>query len=773
MTLKTTLLILLTACFGAWAQTNSTNLNSLDDATKDAMLRRAMRAAEAANIAANAGADSTPAASNAPVTVPQSSPAAPGGTSNYFPAIPPAPAIESQSNSAINPAGLGSRTNAPRRPRNIAPPSLQPPGFAPAAVPPPQLNPVTGLPTPIAPTAPVAQPEPVDPAGTIDFPQAPLDAVLDMYAQLVGRTILHAQLPPIQITLKTQTPLTRSEEIQALDSVLAMNGVTMVPIGDKFVKATQGPQTFQAAPRFVTNEETQLPEADEYITYIAQLKYAKPSEMVSVLAPFAQIPNSILAVDSSQMLIIRDYASNVKRMLELVKQIDVTVPLDYDSEVIPIKYAKASDIASALSSLGGTTAGTIGHAATTGNRTGTGMGTGMGMGAGGGFGNPAGSGTLNNPNNPGYNNQPGAIGGNGRSSSFSDRLNSIVKKAAAQGEFQVLGQTKIISDERTNSLLVFAGKQDMDMIKKIVNELDIVLAQVLIESIIMEVSLDKNHSLGFSYLQNQPTSAGNGYFTGTGAINNGSFLNLNSFNNVGTNLASTIPSGFSYWANFGNDFQATVTAIAGDSRINVLSRPRIQTSHGVPANIQVGQNVPMVTGTYFGGVTGVGSSSQYQMQFVGIQLQVTPLINPDGLVVMDIQQQVQQLGQNYTIDGNQVPSTTQRSAQATVSVKDRDTIILGGMISSTKNVTHSGVPILKDIPGLGVLFRNSSVDDQRVELIVLIRPTVLPTPESAALVATHERSRLPLIKAAEADARKDELQQLKAADKIKMEDEKN
>lgn len=766
--MKLILPILLIASFGAWAQNNTSNVNSLDDASKDAMLRRALRAAEAANASGSNAAVAPTLASNTASS--NAAASSTNGKSSYFPAVPPAPAVQSQSNAVVNPAGVNTRTNTPRRLRNGFPPGLTPPAFPQAganpAGQPPGFNPAGAVPTALPAAKAPAQPEELIPAGTIDLPQAPLDAVLDIYAQLVNRTVLHGQLPQVQVTLKTETALTREEEIQALESVLAMNGITMVPIGDKFVKAVQGPQVPQTAPPFVKTEGTNLPEADQYITYITQLKYAKPTEMVPILAPFAQLPNSILAVDSSQMLIIRDYAANVKRMLELIKQIDVTVPLDYDSEVIPIKYAKAEDIASALSSLGGNTAGTIGKSASTGQRTG-GLGTS-------GFGSPMGSGTLGGGMNTGGYQQPNnTMGNNQRTSSFTDRLNSIVKKAASQGEFQVLGQTKIIADERTNSLLVFAGKQDMDMIKKIVSELDIVLAQVLIESAIMEVSLDKNHQLGFSYVQNSPTSIGHGYFTGLGAVNNGTFLNQNSFANVGTNLAASLPSGFSYWANFGNDFQATMTAVAGDSRINVLSRPTIQTSHGVPATIQVGQNVPMVTGTYFGGVTGVGSSSQYQMQFVGIQLQVTPLINPDGLVVMDIQQQVQQLGPNYTIDGNQVPSTTQRSAQATVSVKDRDTIILGGMISSTLNSTHSGVPVLKDLPGIGVLFRSSSFDNQRVELIVLIRPTVLPTPESAALVAAHERSRLPLVKAAEAQAEKEQYQEMKQVDKMKLDDDKN
>jgi general secretion pathway protein D len=286
----------------------------------------------------------------------------------------------------------------------------------------------------------------------------------------------------------------------------------------------------------------------------------------------------------------------------------------------------------------------------------------------------------------------------------------------------------------------------------------------------MEVSLDDTRNVGVSYLQTKPSQPGN-YFSGIGAINNGPFLNKNNFATSGTNGVGSLPGGFSYAAAFGQDFQATLTAVATDSRINVLSRPRIQTSHAVPAILKIGDTVPYVTGTYFGGINGQ-ASSQYQQTFVGINLSVTPLINPDGLVVMDIEQDVEQLGNPTLIDGNQVPTTTQRYAQATVSVRDRDTIILGGFISSTKSNGKSGVPFLKDIPGLGYLFRSTSDSTKRTELIALIRPTVLPTPESAALVATHERNNLPGVKAAQAEYEIDRNKRLKEADKIKVPDER-
>src|SRR5439155_12158817 len=116
-------------------------------------------------------------------------------------------------------------------------------------------------------------------------------------------------------------------------------------------------------------------------------------------------------------------------------------------------------------------------------------------------------------------------------SSFQQRLQGIINRASAPGgaagEIVVLGNTKIISDERTNSLLIFATKGDIETIKDIISKLDVVLAQVVIEAIIMEVSLDNTLNYGVSYLQKEPK--GNGYASGIGAINNGAFLKNGNF----------------------------------------------------------------------------------------------------------------------------------------------------------------------------------------------------------------------------------------------------
>ena len=579
-------------------------------------------------------------------------------------------------------------------------------------------------------------------------PAMPLEQALEFYAGLVGRTLLRsspgapgALNPQGVINLKTQSRLTRSEAILALETVFGMNGITVVPVGEKFAKVVTEIDAGKAGGAFYSQDPASLPDSGKYTTHIIDLKYVSVQDALAAIQSFAKSPGSIVPIPSSQMIVIRDYAENVKRVLEVLKRIDVITPNEIKPEVIPIQYALATDIANVLGQLTAGGAGTpVGRSTTTGARPG--------------FATPGGLGGNVAGQIPGQPNAQGALGGAttaGRGS-FQQRLQQIVNRAATGGDFQILGQTKIIPDERTNSLLVFANDQDMVMIKDIISKMDVVLAQVLIETIILEVSLDNGRNVGVSMRQRPQTS---GKLETAGSSINGPQI----LGNLATNLASSLPSGFSYFGTYGNDFDFAVNAIANDSRINVLSRPRIQTSHAVPATIRVGETVPYVTGTY-GDIQG-GSRSQYQQTFVGIDLMVEPLINPGGLVVMKIQQNIEQLGTPTTIDGNPVPTTTKRSAEATVSVRDRDTIMLGGFISNTKSRVKSGVPFLKDIPLIGAAFRSNNKSDHKVELMVLMRPTVLPTPESAALAAANEKDGMPGIKQAEIEIREEELQRQK------------
>ncbi len=637
-------------------------------------------------------------------------------------------------------------------------------------------------------------PEEMIPAGNINFQGVDVSQVLEVYAKLVGRTLLRAGLPQASIILKTETPLTKTEAIQALQAVLALNGISVINIGDKFVKVLPVDQAGTAGASFSDATASQLPDLGTYVTRIVQLRNVKPSEMAPLLQPFAKLPNAIVQFDNNGILVLRDDAENVKRMMEMIDRVDVSVPTEYISEVIPIKYALAEDIASALNSLGGTGGGStvsIGGSSSTGG-SGNGFRSPNG-GGGSGFQGTTPGGASTYPGGNGMNSggagmngqQRSTIGGmgsttangtpSGGASTFQQRLQSIIQRASTGGQqdqIQIFGQTKIVADQRSNSLLIFATRPDMERIKNIIDKLDVLLSQVLIESVIMEVSLGHQWNLGVSAVQN-PSAINTPNFKGTGGYNNGpSFFSFlpgasNGLANAVSGTNSVLSSGLSYFGQIGNsDYDIALQAAASDSSITIIQKPRIQTFQAQPASFFVGSTVPYVNSTYNGGYSGIGSS--YSQLSVGVSLNVTPFINPDGLVVMQIQEEIDDISGYTTIDGNPVPDTATKTLSSNVAVRDRDSIILGGAIYSEKDFNKSGVPLLQDIPLLGALFSSRSSNKTRNELLVLMRPTVLKTPELASLQAKTEESRLPGIAHADSEDNKEALKEVKAEENVEQ-----
>lgn len=672
------------------------------------------------------------------------------------------------------------------------------PGTRPVPTPPPAAAPAIPA-APVGPAAPTpaqtgttaAPAEEMIPAGTIDFQGVDVDQVLGVYAQLVNRTVLRSALPEAKIVLRTQTALTKTETIQALQAVLALNGISVVNIGDKFVKAVQSDQANTTGAEIDKSKSDQLPNLGSYVTHIVQMKYIKPSEVVPIIQPFGKLQNSAVPFDATGILVLRDYAENVKRMLELIDQIDVSIPEEYVSEVIPIRYAQASDIAGALNSLGGAGGSTVSFGSSNMGGTINGLHSSGGGGFGGGgiggssFGGGIGGYNGLNSGSSSFGNRTGGFGSsfgnsstspNGTASggtTFAQRLNAIVNSAAsgssapggANGKeaIQVFGMAKIIADQRSNALLVFATKQDMVNIKHVIGELDVLLAQVLIEAVVLDVNLNKDFQFSLSASQNPQTYNSSKNVASGGGFNNSAgsspFINLlTNMYSVSSNSASSMignqlssGGGLQYFGNIGPTWDLAMDALQSDSTANVVQRPRIQTSQAKSASFFVGETVPYVTGTYYGGGYSGGNSSQYSQLSVGVELDVTPFINPDGLVVMDINQEIDDISGYTQIDGNKVPTTTKRTLTSEIAVRNKDTIILGGFVRDSKSKSKAGVPLLMDIPLLGNLFTSRSDSKAREELLVMMRPTVLRTPEDASAETLTEERRLPGISAAQAD----------------------
>jgi len=619
--------------------------------------------------------------------------------------------------------------------------------------------------------------EEIIPMADLQLVNMPLEQFLELYANYVKRTILRASaLPNLNVTLKAQTPLTVEEAVQAMDSVLSLNGYTTIPVGEKFVTFVPSANALQEGAAFSTiTSADELPEANQYITHITQMKHILPSEAVPMLTPMAKNAAGIVALDVSKTLVLRDNSSNIKRMLELLERIDIKPEEDYKLKVIPIRYGKVEEIYATMQDL------ITGSSSPRQSPSGTSRTSGRTSSSQGSTGRTSSSrGSVRS-----LQNRPSTS--SSTSNSFRNRLQGIVNRAAG-GDIQILENARIIPDYRSNSLIVFANVEDMVKIDEIVGHVDNLLAQVLIEAIIVNVTLTDGMNTGMNafmhsaagpgdtrhiggFMNGGPSTAGAAPTTPTDAADAADAGNVvaaagSALNTLG---AGALAGGFSYISRYDNSLEFAISALASNSTAKVLQTPRVQTSHAVPATFFNGEQVPYQGssgygggyggyGGYGGGYGGYGGGGYTQFLNVGITLDVTPYITPDDLVVMDIQQTISELdgfidmgGGQQGSSGQKAPQTTEREASSTISVRDGDTILLGGFIRDAKTDTESGVPFLKDIPLLGSLFKSQSATSKRSELLVLIRPTILKTPEDAALMVSQERMRLPGIREAEAE----------------------
>lgn len=651
------------------------------------------------------------------------------------------------------------------------------------------------------------------------FRNMPLEQMLDaFYAPLTGRTVLRGQGLNLQtaITYLPTKPLSVEETIQAMDTVMALNQITTIPTGENFILVVPSQQAMQMGAKFSSGGATNYAEASQFVTHVVQVKHIDPKEAVELAKAFAsaQGANGTVALESTKTIILRDFAINVKRMLEVIEKVDVEVEDEFILEVIPIRYGKVEDIHQSLTSvISGTSGGGGGGVGSLGTGFGnqggfnqggfnnsrrntgfnrSGMNSGYGSGFGSGFNNRSSGGFFQNEANrpvrteeealeelreffpnqvaaPVRVTTPTTTSSSGQT--FQSRLNSAGRGGQGQGGLGTLGElnqnASITPDLRSNSLIVYARKKDIAKIKEVVSKVDTLLAQVLIEAIIMEVSLNDTLNYGVTAGQRPKQFNGNPNVTGGGTMNNnGNVLGTGqSFLGGLSSSSSNFPSssGLSYFMQLGQNWDLAANALATDSRVNVVQRPRVLTSHATPGSFQVGSEVPFVTGSFNGG--SFGNSTQIQRQFVGVALDVIPFITPDSLVVMEINQTIDQLGPSVSIDGNDVPSTQTRTASSTVTVRNKEAILLGGYITSNTSRSRAGVPILSSIPVLGNLFSSRSRNGARTELMVLMRPTVLPTPTDAANMADEERARLPGVRVAEQEFEQTEREENRKADK--------
>lgn len=454
-----------------------------------------------------------------------------------------------------------------------------------------------------------------------------------------------------------------------------------------------------------------------------------------------------------------------KAMIEiakLIEEFDLNVPFGEPS-VYPLRWVSAGDVfqvvVKAISDPGSKEEGAT-TGAQAGNRSTTGR-TGSGNNL---FGNQNSNLGSNRFGDSG-------AGGGGSSATLSESLNAEEKDIVPDAV--TVGNARVIADKRANAIIVVGNKDVKEKLFAVIKQLDVRAPQVMLHTCIGQLTLSENEQFGVNYIVNQGrdignfagglaagsgSNAGNGNGTSTTVGNgvvavSGNTPSLN-FNQLLSqeqvrNILVGGASGLSGFFTAGNAFNAIVTALESTNKFRVTSRPVIFTSNNKKAIISSGEEIaiPQSIQSGFTGGTATNNlvtNSSIQFKTVALTLEVLPLINADGEVSMDIVQKIDDQVGTTKIDNNDIPRIATRVLKTNVNVPNGATLVLGGLIKQRNDKTYSGIPLLSRIPLLGGLFRTTSYDKTREELIILIRPIVTVTPREDVRASEREQELLRL-----------------------------
>jgi general secretion pathway protein D len=295
------------------------------------------------------------------------------------------------------------------------------------------------------------------------------------------------------------------------------------------------------------------------------------------------------------------------------------------------------------------------------------------------------------------------------------------------------GQAMFSYDPETRKVIAVTDADTARNISMVVSNLDRPAPQVLIKVVFLEATYTKNLDIGIE--GNFTKDIGN---STTGVVNQTFGLAQSGVN--------PIPPGAGIYQILGNDFQATLRAIAQAGKTEILSRPSILARNNQQATISLGQLVPLVTGTVLSGVASTPVST-ITYQSVGIILQVTPFITSDGMVEMILSPQISELADKSqwvptSSTGGTVlsPVINQRQADTVVVVPDGQTAIIGGLMERDNTVADSKIPFLGDIPLLGTLFKHHIAANTKTELLIFLTPRIVQQPSQLAGITAKERN---------------------------------
>jgi len=583
-------------------------------------------------------------------------------------------------------------------------------------------------------------------AVTPNYKDADIRQVIEAVGAVTGKNFVLDPRVKAQVTMLSSAPMTPDAFYEAFLSILSVYGFVAVPSGN-LVKILPDANARQVPGAELSAGGGRL--ADDIVTRVVPVKNVAAAQLVPILRPLIPQYGHLAAHPPSNILIISDRAANVDRMMRIIERIDQESSSDY--EVIRLENASAAEIVRVVTALGqgakteGATAGASTLVAD--ERTNSVLVSGDK------------NERLRLRTLVAHLDTPLQEGGDTRvrylryaeAKDLATKLQSQYQKQAgpaAAGQNATppteRGDIIIWADESTNALIITAPPKVMKAMMAIIDKIDIRRMQVLVESLIVEVSAEKASELGVNWAVGDadldtaigvtrfdlPNSGGGGIVGLAGAIKGDDPALAAAAIGKGLNL------GVGRLSDSGVSFAALINALASDGSTNIVGTPVLVTMDNEEAEIKVGQEVPFITGQFTntgatgGGNTTVNPFQTIQREQVGLTLKLTPQINEGDAVLLKIEQELSALAQS--VRGASDLITTNRTISTSVIVEDRGTLVLGGLIQDDLTESQQRVPILGSIPLIGQLFRVDSTNKKKTNLMVFIKPTILRDDAQAA-----------------------------------------
>ena len=541
---------------------------------------------------------------------------------------------------------------------------------------------------------------------------AELRDVVEEISSILGKTVILDPKVQGRITVMSSQALDREGVRRLFYSVLDTHGFSVIDQGDQIlvVPVAQAKSLSGDA-----QEPTAAPE--QFVTQVIALGISNASDLAGLIRPLVSTNGYVGPSVSANALVITDTARNVRRIGEVVRQLDSGAKNTH--ELVELRHGVAADIARLME-------GTLGKqnaesaisvlADPRGNRlviVGTAavrqrlvqLARSLDTVA------PA---RLDNARviRLRYSDakQLAEVLDTMGQGSKSPLSALGLKDTAANAPFMVR------ADESQNALVVVAEPAQLATLEGIVRELDRPRAQVLIHAAIVEISGDIADALGVQWALNGSGASGLINFPGTG---------LPIIGGLNFNDKSVVPEGALLKLG-GDRFSALISALASNSRSNLLSTPSLLTLDNQEAEIIVGQNVPFKTGSYATNSNGADNPfTTVERKDVGISLKIKPYINEGSTLRLEVEQEVSDIAPAVSgVDSSDL-ITNKRALKSTILADDGEIIVIGGLIKDSVRTQHSGVPLLRDIPYLGALFRWSRDTQVKSNLMVFLRPTIV------------------------------------------------